>query len=52
MSTDLQVPFTAIDTPDKEKVTLGAEDGQFPLPVESSLDYPVKVVIELEANDQ
>jgi hypothetical protein len=52
VSTDLQVPFTAIDTPDKEKVTLGAEDGQFPLPVESSLDYPVKVVIELEANDR
>jgi hypothetical protein len=48
----LQVPFTAIDTPDKEKVTLGADDGQFPLPVESSLDHPVKAVIELEANDR
>jgi hypothetical protein len=48
----LQVPFTSIDTPDKEKVTLGAADGQFPLPVESSLDHPVKAVIELEANDR
>ncbi len=52
VSADLQVPFTSIDTPAKEKVTLGADDGKFPLPIESSLDYPVKVVIELEANDR
>ncbi|WP_421117982.1 DUF6049 family protein [Aquihabitans daechungensis] len=52
VSTDLQVPFTSIDTPDKEKVTLGADDGKFPLPIESTLDYPVQVVIELEANDR
>lgn len=49
---DLQVPFTSIDVPTKDKVTLGSNNAKFPLPVESSLDYPVKVVIELEANDR
>lgn len=52
VSAELQVPFTSIDTPDKEKVTLGADDGKFPLPIDSSLEYPVKVVIQLEANDR
>lgn len=52
VNADLQVPFTAIDTPDKEKVTLGAADGSFPVPIESSLDYPVKVVVQLEGNDR
>ncbi|HWJ60696.1 MAG TPA: DUF6049 family protein [Acidimicrobiales bacterium] len=48
----LQVPFTSIEVPAKDKVTLGADNAKFPLPVDSSLDYPVKVVIELEANDR
>ena len=52
VNADLQVPFTAIATPDKEKVTLGAADGSFPVPIESSLDYPVKVVVQLEGNDR
>jgi hypothetical protein len=49
---DLQVPFNAVSMPTKDKVTLGARDATFPLPIESSLDYDVKVVIELEANDR
>lgn len=49
---ELQVPFTAIHTPDKDKVTLGSDDATFPLPIDSSLDYDVKVVIELEGNDR
>ncbi len=52
VTASLQVPFTSIDVPAKDKVTLGSDDGKFPLPIESSLDYPVRVVIELEANDR
>jgi hypothetical protein len=52
VSTALAVPFNAIDTPAKDKVTLGADDASFPLPIESGLDYNVKVVIELEGNDR
>ncbi|MCU1369681.1 MAG: hypothetical protein JWO77_875 [Ilumatobacteraceae bacterium] len=48
----LEVPFTAIATPEKDKVTLGADDATFPLPITSELDYQVKVVIELESNDR
>lgn len=48
----LQVPFSAISIPEKDTVTLGSDNAEFPLPVESSLDAPVKVVIELEANDR
>lgn len=49
---DLQVPFTSIHVPAKDKVTLGSDNAKFPLPIESSLDYPVQVVIQLEANDR
>lgn len=52
VSAALQVPFTSISIPERDKVTLGADDAQFPLPIESDLDEPVKVVIELEANDR
>lgn len=52
VSSDLQGPFDSVTIPSKDKVTLGADDAQFPLPIESSLEYPVKVVIELEANDR
>ncbi|MGN6695616.1 MAG: DUF6049 family protein [Aquihabitans sp.] len=48
----LQVPFSAISIPEKDTVTLGADNAKIPLPVESSLDSKVKVVIELEANDR
>ena len=49
---DLREPFTSITIPTKDRVTLGARDARFPLPIESSLDYPVQVVIELEATDR
>ena len=52
VNADLQTPFTSITIPAKDKVTLGARDATFPLPVKSSLTYPVKVVIELESNDR
>jgi hypothetical protein len=48
----LQVPFSSISVPEKDTVTLGADNAKFPLPVESALDSKVKVVIELEANDR
>lgn len=48
----LQEPFTAISIPAKDSVTLGARNAQFPLGIESTLDYPVKVVIQLESNDR
>ena len=50
--TALEVPFTSSEGPATDKVTLGADNAKFPLPIESKLDYPVKVVIELEANDR
>lgn len=49
---DLREPFTSITIPTKDKITLGARDARFPLPIESELEYPVKVVIELQANDR
>lgn len=48
----LRKPFTSVTIPTKDKVTLGASDARFPLPIDSDLDYSVKVVIELEANDR
>jgi len=48
----LQVPFSSISIPEKDTVTIGADNAKFPLPVESALDSQVKVVIELEANDR
>jgi hypothetical protein len=52
VSDDLTVPFSAISVPPTDTVTLGAQDATFPLPIESSLDEPVQVVIELEASDR
>lgn len=48
----LQVPFTAISIPTRDKVTLGARDARFPISVTSDLDYPVDVVVEFEAGDR
>ncbi|MEZ5137642.1 MAG: DUF6049 family protein [Acidimicrobiales bacterium] len=49
---DLADTFSSIDLPDADTVTLGAREGTFPLPIESSLDEPVQVVIQLEASDR
>jgi hypothetical protein len=48
----LQAPFHAIAIPARDKVTLGARDARFPLPISSDLDEPVDVVVELQANDR
>jgi hypothetical protein len=48
----LDEPFGAIDTPERDTVTLGARDATFPLTVESSLPYPVRVVVELQSSDR
>lgn len=48
----LQEPFAAVSLPAKDKVTLGARDASFPLPIVSTLDYPVQVVIQLESSDR
>jgi hypothetical protein len=48
----LQVPFTAISIPARDKVTLGARDARFPISVTSDLDYPVDVVVEFQAGDR
>ena len=48
----LDEPFTAITVPAPRQITLGARDARFPLAIESDLDYPVQVVIELESSDR
>jgi hypothetical protein len=48
----LSEPFGAITTPATDTVTLGARDATFPLTVESSLPYPVRVVVELQSSDR
>lgn len=48
----LQRRFQGVSTPARDKVTLGARDARFPLIVTSTLTYPVRVVIEVSANDR
>lgn len=48
----LQAGFDSISIPERDRVTLGARDARFPLPIESDLDGPVQVVITLEASDR
>jgi hypothetical protein len=48
----LAVPFDAISTPPRDTVTLAARDATFPITVESDLDYPVRVIIELQSSDR
>lgn len=52
VSDALAAPFSTISIPETDKVTLGARDATFPLPIESSLDEPAQVVIELESSDR
>ncbi|MCU1455393.1 MAG: hypothetical protein JWN46_3539 [Acidimicrobiales bacterium] len=49
---ELERRFGAITAPAKEKVTLAARDASFPLSLRSSLPYPVKVLIQLDASDR
>lgn len=49
---ELAEVFSSISLPEGDTVTLGAREGQFPLPIESELDEPVQVVIALEASDR
>lgn len=42
----------AISAPERDRVTLGARDAQFPLPITSTLAEPVRVLITLEASDR
>lgn len=49
---DLAQVFSSIHLPEGDTVTLGAREGEFPLPIESDLDEPVQVVIQLEASDR
>ena len=44
--------FSAIATPPRDKVTLGAREATFPITITSKLNYPVRVVIELDATDR
>lgn len=48
----VQARFDAVTVPERDRVTLGARDAQFPLPITSTLDQPVTVVISLEASDR
>lgn len=49
---ELQADFDSISIPERDRVTLGARDAQFPLPIETDLDGPVQVVITLESSDR
>lgn len=48
----LGATLAGISTPPRDRVTLGARDARFPLPITSTLGQPVKVVISLEASDR
>jgi len=52
VTAQLEGPFSAISIPATDKVTLGAREARFPLVIESKLEYPVQVVIQLEANSR
>ncbi len=48
----LQGRFRAVSAPVRDKVTLGARVGRFPVPVRSELTYPVRVLVELATTDR
>ncbi|MCU1498828.1 MAG: hypothetical protein JWM47_2781 [Acidimicrobiales bacterium] len=49
---ELRDRFGGISTPASDRVTLGARNARFPLPITSKLGEPMKVVISLEASDR
>jgi len=49
---DLDERLGAISIPATDRVTLGARDAQFPLPIRNDLGYPVRVRIHLSAPDR
>lgn len=49
---ELAEVFSSIRLPESDTVTLGARAGEFPLPIDSDLDEPVQVVIQLDASDR
>ena len=48
----VQRRMRAITLPARDRVTLGARDARFPLPITSSSSEPLKVIITLEASDR
>lgn len=48
----LRARFRAVTIPAHDKVTLGSRHALFPLPIQSRLDRPVRVLVQLEANDR
>lgn len=48
----LERRLSSVSIPARDRVTLGARNAQFPLPVTSTLTGPVDVVITLEASDR
>ncbi|MGI8756483.1 MAG: DUF6049 family protein [Acidimicrobiales bacterium] len=48
----LQARFDAISTIERDKVTLGARVAHFPYSIRSRLSYPVRVRVDLQANDR
>ncbi len=48
----LRLRLGAVSAPERDRVTLGARDARFPLPITSSLAEPVRVVITFEASDR
>jgi hypothetical protein len=44
--------FAGVSIRSRDKVTLGSRRARFPLPVASTLNTPVKVIVELAANDR
>lgn len=52
VSAQLQTPFSAVSLPEKDTITIASRDAQVPVVITSDLDYPVQVVIELEASER
>ncbi|MCB1030366.1 MAG: hypothetical protein KDA95_03465 [Acidimicrobiales bacterium] len=48
----LKEPFNSINLPEGDTVTLGASEASVPVPIDSDLKIPAKVVIHLSSNDR
>ncbi len=52
---DLRARFAAVSAPERDKITLGAREAKVPLAIDldpTVVDYPVRVLVEVEASDR
>jgi hypothetical protein len=49
---EISAALGAVSVPARDRVTLGARNARFPLPIRSQLPGPIHVVVELQASDR